>query len=775
MMVKHFIKISFRSIVRYKFYSISIVLGYSLAFTFCFLIIIFLTHERSADKFNLKYDRISRLLMSNIFGDMSVSTFPESITYIKSNFPEVEDGTFIKWIGKVKFDYGAKSFVEDKGLLADSSFLKIFDYELLAGNRSTCLTSPNSIVITKTFSRKYFGDELPLGYTIYWDSLNLQVTAVLDDIPSNSHMDFDFLVSRTTIPRTEDVSLSTATYLLLTNNISNESFESKLNNNRKNLVNIDNDFIFKIQPLSQAYFHQDFIYGYFGNIFKSRSKDMLLNFGIIAFIIVIVTNFNFISFSQANSIYRTKEVLVNRIFGISSIQSLMHFVIESTIILFGASLISFILVSALLPTLNRLTDSEISFEILANEEIWIKLFFIVALCSLFLGVINYSMSQRMNSSELLKRFKAGAKLSKISQSLTVIQISVSVVLCTLMTTMVEQIQFIRNLDTGYYVENIVEISLDNIPLNTNPQVFKNEILKSSNVISASVCTGNPITGRGFYNEKLNGSDVSIGTLSGDDGYIPTLGFKLLSGRNFNPLLQSDTMSVVVNERAAQMFKLKIDSVFGSLKVVGIVRDFHFGSLHEKINPVIIYYSPYQRFYNSSLKLVVYANGNTQKVIEEIGNKWSSHYGKIPFQYNMLADVSNRLHMKDHREVYLLSLSAIGAIMIATFGLSGLGYFVTRKKTKEIAIRKIHGASSSGIASKFILKVVYAVIIGSLLAFPAGNYLSNEWLSNYVYRIEESKLYFLIAVAFSMIISTLSVMYPVVIASRNNPILALHND
>lgn len=774
-MLQHFIKISLRNLLRYKLYSLNIILGYSLAFTFCSLIVIFLIHERNADRFNSKYDRISRLLMSNIFGEMSISSFPETVGYLRSNYPEIETASFVKWPGRVNLNFNDKHFIEEKGLLTDTSFLKIFDYKVIAGNRDNCLSKPNSIVLTKSFAEKYFENELPLGNIIYWKEQALEVTAVLEDVPSNSHLDFDFLMSLSTLPSTEEVSLSTATYLLSMGNSSLEALENKINVNRKKLVNVAIDFKFKLQPLKEAYFHKDFIYGYFGNIFRSRSQAILKSFAIIGLIILLVTNFNFISFSQANAIYRAKEVMINRLFGITSMQSLYQFVLEALLILVMAYFISLFLAIALLPALNRLTDSGITFTYLSNPRIWINTLLIVIVCSLLLGFINYLMSRKVNSIGLVNRVKVGMRMSKFIQGLAVVQLSVSIILSTLMFIMLGQVSFIKNYKMGYANENVLEIFLEDLPTNSNPQTFKDEILRSTNIISASVCTGNPISGRGFYNEKLIGSDVSVSTLSGDADFISTLNFTMLQGRGFNPKLFFDTMSVVVNERAAKTFNLKIDSLFGPLRVIGIVRDFHYGSFHEVIDPVLIYYNPYRKFYKSSLNLLIRSKGIDQKVLSQIKDKWVSLYGNLPFRYRFLDQEVGELHQEDFREVYLLSLCAFASIIIATFGLSGLGYFITRKKLKEVAIRKIHGATSSGIVLTFLKQVIFAVLIGAFAAFPIANYFVDEWLSNFVYRISESILYFLGAVACCFVVSWCSVLYPIKNVAKSNPINAIHNE
>jgi putative ABC transport system permease protein len=776
-MLQYFLKISVRSLLRYRFYTLSILLGYSIAFSFCCLIVVFLVHELNADKFNSKYNRITRLLMSNAFGEMSISSFPETLEGLMANYPEIETGTFIKWPGRVNLNFDDKSFIEEGGLLTDSEFLNVFDYRLISGNRKRCLSEPNRIVLTKSIAVKYFGNVSPIGRIINWKDQPLEVTAILDDVPSNSHMHFQFLISISTAP-SKNVSLSTATYLLSKQSNTFSALEAKMNQNRKQLSNPNIEAKFQLQPLREAYFHHDFIYSYFGNIFKSRSKAMLSTFGLVALIILVITNFNFVSFSQARAMHRYKESMINEIFGISKTQSFSQFIIEAFIVLLAASLVGLLIVWLVFPSFNLLTDSSIEFSYLSNPKVWLLLLLVIISGSVMLGGISYLMYKNLifNTNEIIVgKIKNGKRISKIMQGLAIIQLSVSIVLSALMIVTLKQASFIKNNEMGFVKENVLDVLLESIPSNSNPQLVKTAVLKNSNVISASISTGNPISGRGFYNEVLDGNEISVGTLTGDRDYITTLNFSLLQGRYFNPNLYSDTLSMVVNEKAFNIFKLKIDSLFGFYRVIGVVKDFHYGSFHEEIGPILIYYNPYQKIKRSSLHLLIRSNDLDQNLLADLKENWSAIYPDLPFQYRLLDQEIVTLHQKDFREVYLLIFCATGSIIITIFGLAGLAYFSARKKLREIAIRKIHGADSSLILLSFFKQVVYAIVISGIIAFPIVNYFGNEWLANFTYKVEWSISFFLAAVGSCFFVTVLAVIYQIIAVAKSNPISIIQNE
>ncbi|MEQ1584926.1 MAG: ABC transporter permease [Cyclobacteriaceae bacterium] len=776
-MIKHFLNYSLRNLLRNKFYSLSVLFGFAVVMTACTYMILFYTHETNSDQFNRRYNRIYRVIMENpVFGAMSFSTFSKSADKLRTNFPEIEKVTFIQWIGRVTLGLPDRTISEERMLLVDSTFLQIFSYNVLFGNPNQCLNKPNSLVITESTARRMYGNSSPIGQSIRWNDLVLEVTALVEDPPGNSHLQFDLLISNTSL-REANNSVTNATYILLHENVSLKSLRDKLNHESSSLSESFGKILkFDLQSLESAYFHNsDFLYDFANHVFRYRDHRVLTDFLLVAIMMLAVSIFNYITFSQAKASYRSKDISIRRILGSTRSQTLILFIIEALTILILSSFISTLLTVLLLPQFNFLTDSLIEIGYLLNGKVIISLFFLIIICGFLLGIVNYFIFSSLKTSDLLRGIKIRGN-PKLIYSLCLLQFCAALMLSYLTIMMLRQINYMNTKPLGFNKENVVGISLAELDWNINPQTIKEEFSKLPGVIHSSLSSGSPISGRGFYSERIDGQDVPINTIIGDANYSETIGLELLEGRWFDSTLKSDSLSIVLNASGAKLFNVGLDSLFGGLfRVIGITKDFNYSSFRERIGPVVMYYRPYDRKYKSDAILLLRISNTTKDMGESLRKKWLTLFPMAPFNMEVIEDKYESLNLKDTKQAYLLGASALSTILITVFGLAGLSYFLAQQKSKNIAIRKIYGASSGRLIINSFGYVLLFITVSSVLVFPITDYLSHEWLSNFAYRTEVPFWLYIIMVIASLLVIWLSVFYQVNKVVRANPSEVLRNE
>lgn len=781
--ILHLIKLTLRSFSRNKFYSVTMIVGFSIAITICYLIVGLLIHENSIDSFHKKKKRIYRVMMKDpITYEPSYITYHELYEKLQSDYPEVELVTHLTYHGWLYVKNGRNKFQEKRILYADTNFLKTFDYKILQGDKSSALADPYSVVLSQSTATKYFGTSEAIGQTLYLEEQAYTVTAIIEDASGSSHLQFDMLISANALPVPKNpLEGGGFTYIALKNPADAEKLTSKLNSNPGSILSWKyanpQTSIFQLLSLKDCYF-SSVQYGE-SNILITQDRNFLERAGFATLIIIFIATFNFVNFSQARALFRSKEIIILSIFGTGKRVILLQFIIEA-ILLCGASLfISLIIILFTLPLFNDVTGITLDINFLLSPPLLGIMGGILILLSVVLGTIVYYLFARVHTDSLVKStVTLKPNYIKLSNGLIIIQIATSITLMLLNTAIWKQMDFINNRTLGSIKESVIEINLLELPKEVNPSTIKTDITKNPEVISASVCMGIPLDGRGYHGLEANGKTMELNWMMGDVDYINTVGYEMIKGRDFQSI--ADTSYVLLNETAMKLYGIsenfKSADPNAPKNVIGIVKDFHFKSLHEQIDPVTItLFDPRKVSVFGAFKLLVRTYGDSENILQKLQVQWKNLFPDVPFEYSFLKEKYQSIYKKDRSHATLMMIGSTASTIITLFGLIGLSLYTTYRRSKEIAIRKVHGATSNTILILFIKQIASWAIIGSFVAVPAAIYFTREWMNDFAYRTMISWQHYFEVVLGAILLITLSILYQATISSYKNPAKVLRNE
>lgn len=781
-MIAQLIKLTFRNFIRNKFYSFTLVAGFSIAITICYLITGLLIHESSVDDFHKNKERIYRVMMKDpITYATGYTTYHELFEKLQRDFPEVELVTHPMYAGWLYVRSGEDKFLEKRILYADEAFLKIFDYKIISGDRNSSLRLPKSVILSQSTAARYFGAGEAIGQTIYLQEQPYTVTAVVEDA-SASHLQFDFLVSATHLPvRQNPLEGAGFTYIRLRNSSDATGLTDKLNAKLERVLSwkyaVPQTSVFDLQSLEECYFSD--VQQAESDILIRQDRKLLKGAGLAMFIIIFIVAFNFINFSQAKALFRSKEIVILSIFGTGPWVVLLQFILEAIMLCCLALLLSLLTILVVLPFFNSAAGLTLGIESLLSPALLVMVTGITILISVVLGAIVYSLFARANTGKLTSStITLRPAHIKILNGLIVIQIVVSTTLMLLSTAIWKQMNFISSQTLGSSQEGTVEVNLLDLPQKVNPTTIKTEFLKNSNVITASICMGIPLEGRASHGLESEGKQVELNWMIGDLDYIRTIGYEIIKGRGFQS--PADTNYVILNETAMKFYQMSDDfqseDPNAPKNAIGVVKDFHFESLHESIDPVVIsMIMPKKVDIFGAGKLLVTTHGDPKKMVETIRKQWKDLFPDIPFDYSLLKDKYQAVYKKEQGYASLIMVGSTTSVLITLFGIVGLSVYTTYRRSKEIAIRKVHGASSKTILIMFVKQVTTWAMISSIIAVPLAMYLTTEWISSFAYRTSLSWQHYLQVVTGAIAVIILSILYQATVSSNKNPARVLRSE
>lgn len=803
-MLKKNIVIAFRSLKKDLPYTITNLTGLTIGITCCLLILSFVKYELSFDRFHTNKDHIYRVNYDVLMGgnqtiSPSVPVFvsPE----LKKEFPEIEDATrFLpEWIPRT-IRRGDVFFDEKDFCYADPNFFKIFDFKVIAGNLRTALNQPNTLVITKDMSRKYFGNENPVGQTLLFNNKkDFVVSAVIENVPANSHFTFNFLTSFYSIPGFDSLETQITwnnpnytTFLLLKpgTNVSalSDKIESWVNPPMKtNQPAAQNAIHLKLEPLKKVHFNTEVFN--FGNKLAITDFKYVRIFITVALLILLIACANYVNLSTAKTSVRAKEVGIRKTVGASFRQLFIQFMAESFLVVLSSVIISIVAVYILLPHLNDLLGKDIPFYIF-DRGFFLGILGGAVLTFFLAGFYPALVLSRLKPEGILKKSSAKTAGSgfTVRQSLVVLQFAISVVL--ILGTMIvrSQLEFMQSKKLGLDKDHVVLIK-GNADIYNKLDAFSAELRKISGVQSAALTWRSPfetVVGNGFSinpNPMREDEWHVVGGIAGDQYYLPTLDIQLLAGRNFDPAkIKGDSTinEFIVNEAFLRHYRLKPEEVVGRKvllgltgpgTIVGVMEDFHTSSMHSNIEPVVLFNTP---GYFSSI-LLRFGPGQLQAVLDKVGTTWRTAVPMRPFNYSFLDDEYDALYRSERRWQVLMSLFCSLAILITCLGVLGLMAFMVARRTKEIGIRKVLGASVLNIAamlSRYFLKLVMIAII---VAAPIAWWVMHKWLQDFAYRVNIGWTVFAITSGIALFIATLTTGFQAIKAAVANPVKALRTE
>ena len=805
-MLKNYLKVALRNLWKNKAFSAINIIGLAAGLAVCLLIVLYVVDELSYDKYNKSADRIYRLDADIYFNDtqatFAVAPDPLAPT-LKQEYPVVEEMTRVNFQKDVLVKKDNQNVQDHNVGYVDSTFFKVFTIPMIAGDPLTALKEPNSIVIDKTTAKKYFNGTDVIGKILRVDNnTDCKITGVIKDIPRQSHFHFHFLR-----PRGKDndswLSNNTFNYIKLKPGVSQaemqknvdatiskyigRDLEQQLHSSLKDLENKGNHFIYHMMPLTDIHLRSDKSY----EIEANGNVTYVYIFSVIAIFILFIACVNFMNLSTARSANRAKEVGIRKVAGSLRRHLITQFLTESVLLSFFSLLFAIGIAALLVPLFNQLAGKEMSVTTLFSTWLFPVMITLVFLVGLLAGSYPAFYLSSFQPIDVLKgKVAKGFKNSWLRSGLVVFQFCISIMLIIGTIIIYNQLDFIRSRKIGYNRDQVVVIH-NPYYLDNQIHTFRNELLNIPGVRNASI-SGDLPTNSGFDNEgwfrdaAMDPSRAVVLTnFFIDDDYIPTLGMEIKEGRNFSKDFPTDSLGVILNEAAVKVlgykdpFKETIyrpnfydNGIHGSLAyhIVGVVKDFNFSSMHQSVGPVII-----QRGDNWGAIAVRVDTKNISSVITSIKNKWAGMVPAQPFNYTFMdADFEN-VYTAEQRTGKLFITFAVFAILIGCLGLFGLVTYAAEQRIKEIGVRKVLGASVSGIVAMLSKDFAKLILIASLIAFPIAWWAMHKWLQSFAYRITISWWVFVVAGVTALVIALLTVSFRAIRAAIANPVKSLRTE
>jgi putative ABC transport system permease protein len=793
-MLKNYFKIAFRNLWRHRVFSFINIMGLSVGMTACLLIFLYVRFEMSYDKFHPKVDRIYRVVAD-------IKTPTETIpaggpawavpSHIKIDFPEVE--AFTRVMGdNLLFRKGAIKFVESNAIWADSAFFSIFHFPLLQGNARTALKEPFSIVLTESAAKKYFGKANPMGQTILMtgDALPATVTGIIKDMPENTQVKGDVIVSMSTITQKWDNKLddqwsnySPAAYLLLKGGTNAMALQKKFPAflekwNGKEMKQGQMYPTLLLEALKDNYLYSTRDGSKNGNI-----KNVYI-FSIIALFILIIACINFINLTTARATERAKEVGIRKVAGAVKSQLARQFIGESIIICFIAYLLTLALSALLLPSFNELAGKTISQGIFENSQLLLLVFGAAVVIGLLAGTYPAFVLAAFKPIEVLKgRFATGAKGNVLRKSLVISQFAISIALIIGTIIVYSQMSYMRNQNLGFNKDRVMVIDTNEDKARQTLQLAVSGLpnVQLTSLSSSVPGSGNP----GAYSEVENvKGDLQIANLDlyfVDFDYIPLFNLQMAAGRPFSRSFKTDSnQAMILNEAAVKILgypspEQAIGKRFKQWgqegKIIGVIKDFHFQSLQQPIKPLTMRL----QWERNDLLSIKVGTANLPNTIAAIEKKYKSVIPNRPFSYYFMDEFFDRQYRSEERFGRLFLNFAILAIFISCLGLLGLASYSTMQRTREIGIRKVMGASVSNIINLLSRDFLKLVIISFFIAAPVAWYFMHQWLADFAYRTNISWWIFATAGILAVLIAVITISFQAIKAAVSNPVKALRTE
>jgi len=804
-MFQNYFKIAGRNLSRYKGFSFINIAGLAIGMACSILIFLFVGDELSYDRFHEKVNRIYRVGQMGNIGDRkfigSTTQAPVAKTLVEE-FPEVEAATRIQRGINTVITYEEKSFFETRYLYVDSSFFNVFTFPLVRGNPETALSKPHTMILTESTAKKYFGDEDPIGKVLHEaDGNDFMVTGVAMDVPENSHFHFDVLASIKTLPRSEEenwLSDYLYSYIVLKEGYPPDKFAGKLPAFIERHVGpqiqealgitLDdwsasgNNMNYYLDPLTKIYLHSEAT----AQIEPIGDITYVYFFSVIAFFILLLACINFTNLTSAKSSIRAREVGMRKVMGSSRGKLIVQFLAESTFLTTIALLISLVIVELLLPLFNNLSGKELSVQYLSNLYVLPGFLLLIIVVGFLSGSYSaFTISSFQILTVIRGEVNTGPKKAWFRSGLVIFQYAISIVIIICTIVVYQQLEFIRNKKLGFKKEHVLVIDRA-YGLEEKVMVFKDEILKHPGALNGSVTSAIPGMsgwhGTVFQREDSPAEELfHFRLLRGDYEVLNTFGYELVEGRFFSKKFKSDSMAFVINETAAKDLGFK-DPVGKKIveisegvdertthEIIGMVKDFHFNSLRDPIENLVIYlpshYFPLYLSFRIDSK-------RTAEIIRHAEKTWEKMVPNQPFRYFFLEDNFNALHQTEQRTGKIFGVFSILAIFIASLGLLGLASFMAEQRTKEIGIRKVLGASVPEIVRLFSKEFILWGLMANLIAWPVAYFVMKSWLQNFAYRVNMPYWVFFVAALVALFFAIITVSVQTIHAATRNPVKAI---
>ncbi len=822
-MIKYYLILFARKIQRQKLFSFINIMGLSVGMASALLMYLFVSNEFGHDRFHKYADRIYRVNQTFIWGEGNKNQFsstgPGVSFALEAEIPEVEQIVRIHTPGDLLISYTnaakeIKSFDQGKVFATDSNFFQVFTFPLIKGNPRTALRYPQTLVMTQSAAVKYFGNEDPIGKLVRLgegdQQQNYEVTGIAKDIPDNSYIKFDVMLSMTSFPVVKRMSWSwvwtqVETFMLLKPGSSIEQVKARLKDiprkyaatSLERAMNMSYDDYIKsgrewnlyVQPLTGIHLPETTVYNRLNDAGNIKIVYALIAAGIV---MVLLSCINFMNLSTSQYVRRAKETSLRKLLGSGRQQLSMGFFVEAFLFCCISLIIGMCLTQMILPTFNFITGKALQMNLLSDWKIVAALASLLLIMSLLSGSYPAIFLSAFNPVESLKgKLKSGKEGRALRSSMVVFQFMISMVLIILTGIVSQQLQYISEKDLGFDKENLLVI--DHTEWAKGGETFVNAIAQTQGVVSASRCSSVPPRVWGGDSFQAKGSDktMPLNFAKADENYLPTLGVKLRFGRNFSKEIPGDSSRVILNETAVIALGWKVDeSVLGKkivypgndnieFEVIGVTYDYHFWALNAPVESMAVFNYKHPLF-DGNKRFVVLRVGSQnrealQSTIESLKIKWKEFTDDKPFQFSFVDEnFANAFKSAQQFGNSLTILSGI-AILIAALGLLGMTIYTLEQRTKEIGIRKVSGASVTSLVILVSKDYSKLIVIAFVLSAPLAYWVVQQWLEEFEFRITLSPMVFVAVGIGTLVLAVLITSYHSIKAAMRNPVEVLRDE
>ncbi|MEX0662267.1 MAG: ABC transporter permease [Balneolaceae bacterium] len=798
-MIKNYLKIAWRNLNKNKLDTAISIGGLSIAIACCIGMLLFVEDELSFDHFHDNTENLYRLnkIVTPQQGGQEYHAITSGMmgpTFVE-DYPEVKQAVrILPWFAPILTKKDQTSIMLEDVVFADDNFFEVFNFELLRGNSESVLEAPFSIVLTEETANRLFGDEDPIGQTVTGlNDFDYEVTGIAKNPPRHSHLKFNALVSwSTTVPGNGGLNFLWMnnwltqvhlTYLLLEESANAEMLESKFPDfMKRHFPERADQYQLYLQPFSDIYLGS-------ANLLHTRNtrignRTYVYVFSIIAGVILLIACINLMNLSTARATERIREVGIRKVMGAEPKQLIFQFLGESFLIVLLSSAIAVAIIQPLLPWLNTFTGKAMHLSLSGNISILVLLAAIGVTATLLSGLYPAFILSKFKPSNAFRPTQFLLGRFALRQTLVTVQYAATIALLVGTAVVYQQLQFTQSKDLGFNQEQLLTLPIEGTNIADNFDVFKRSLLQHPNILNATGASHIPGHGTIAFTilpeGKPENESWTANIMRLDDyDLVETFDMEIVSGRFFDEDRSTDAETgIVINETLANTLgwedpvgkRMDIEGELEGGRIIGVVRDFHYESMHQEIAPLAMQIAP-----RYTLLTIKFSTSDVPGMLSYIEEQWKAHEMNYPFDYNFLDQSWASLYQSEQKLMKILSFLAALAIIIASFGLFGITSFMAKKRAKEIGIRKVMGASVANIVALLSKDFVKLVILGFVIAIPIAWYAMSQWLADFAYRIEIGPGIFALAGGTALVIALLTVSWQSIKAAVANPVESLRSE
>jgi putative ABC transport system permease protein len=784
-MIRSYLLIAFRNIFRSKLFSAVNILGLTFGMASALLIFLWVNDELGVNQFHSKIDRLYRVMENQKYSGGKIFTFEATpgpmAPEVKQKYPEIEMSTRWTWQVNPLLQYKDKSF-KDWGRWVDPDFLFMFDFPLVSGDKNTALSGKNSIILTERFAKKLFGEEDPMGKLIVMDTKDsYQVSGIMKDPPSNSSLSFEYLLPFPTYFEQNRGWLDSwgsnniRTFLLLKEGVNVDEFSKKFKDEvRAHEKESTTDFF--IQPFSETY-----LYGSFAEGKQDGGRiEYVRIFFIVAIFVLVIACINFMNLSTAQASKRAKEVGLRKVIGALPRQLFRQFMGESFITVVLAAAFAFLVAALVIPPFNELTGKNLSLNLLDIKIVGIFVGLIIA-TSLLAGSYPAIFISEFKPVHVLKgQLKSGKRASLFRKTLVVVQFVLSIFLIVSTIVVYRQMDYMQNRDLGFVRDNLFYSWMEG-DMASHYETVRARLLESPSIESVTMSNQVPIdvgnsTGSLQWEGKDPDESVLFANLDVDYDFIQTMKMTMAEGRPFDRNIISDSVAFIVNEKGAEKFGFEGGTADKDLtfqgrkgKIVGVVSDFNFWSLHDAIEPFIMRVRARPQFGCVIVRAKEGHSGEAIAALEKLSKEYAPAY---PYRYSFINQDWDAYYKAEGQRGKVFNVLSGLSIIISCLGLFGLSAFSAERRIKELGIRKVMGATVAGLLRLMATEFTVLVLVAAVIGCPLAWYAMTQWLHGYAFHIEVGWLTLLVATLVCLMVSLGTILYHSLKATMTNPAVSL---